>query len=139
MITLIVLTERDCVGLYIFRLVGDAWIIDSSSGCCPRVVCSQRKRWASGYSDMLGYRLLPVARAHPSHGWVQKLLYKEPWYIKHPRNHSPPSLPCLALGAAFSLGRLRVPTSQFIHGYFYVHPCFSIYAPKKMINLFGQT
>ena len=70
------------------RLVGDAWIIDPSSGSCPGLISPQHQGQHSRPLHMLLYKLLPYTRTRKSIWWLQELIYKEPWSFQLPRSRS---------------------------------------------------
>ncbi|XVF17790.1 hypothetical protein REPUB_Repub10bG0154000 [Reevesia pubescens] len=85
------------------RLARDARIIDSSSSCGSKLLCSHLEGKLGWCFDMPPYRMLPTARTHPSLRWIPEFLHSKPWNIKHRRHYPSDSLPCLVAGASLCL------------------------------------
>ncbi|XWS45344.1 hypothetical protein CRYUN_Cryun15aG0128400 [Craigia yunnanensis] len=85
------------------RLAGDARIVDPSSGCGSELLCTHFEGQLGWCFNMPLHRMLPIARAHPSLGWIPEFLHSEPWNIKHCRHYPSDSLPRLVAGASLRL------------------------------------
>ncbi|XWS41987.1 hypothetical protein CRYUN_Cryun17cG0129600 [Craigia yunnanensis] len=85
------------------RLARDARIIDSSSSCGSKLLCTHLEEQLGWCFDMPPHRMLPTTRAHPSLGWIPEFLHSESWNIKHRWHYPSVSLPCLVAGAPLRL------------------------------------
>lgn len=85
-------------------MAGNAGLIDSSTGCCTKLLCTHLERQLDWCCNLPYYWLLSTARTHPSIWWIQKFLYANPWYLKHPWHHPPVGLSCVVIGTPHLLG-----------------------------------
>ncbi|KAJ0097322.1 hypothetical protein Patl1_28831 [Pistacia atlantica] len=89
------------------RLAGDAWIIDSSSGCGTKFLCRNVEGQLGWCCNMSYYWLLPIARAHSSIRRIQKFLHSNQRNIKHCWHYPSVGVPCVGTGSPLYLGSLN--------------------------------
>ena len=90
-------------------MAGYARIIDSSSGCGSKLLCTHPEGQLGWCFDMPPHRMLLTTRAHPSLGWIPEFLHSEPWNIKHSWHYPSVSLSHLVAGAPLRLATLSLP------------------------------